>query len=178
MFGRQVAVVVMAGVLGLVGCASDAGAGGSEPTDVTAGPSTATSPTAASSSAATPPSTSDRPTPVPVTGPDQQLVAMEVTGGFAGVRKAVTLWGDGSVHTSDKGEQGVGRTSAAQFTELRTLLGDPALDEAPDLTRNAQARDLFQYTLRFDGRTVMTDRSSPEPALDRLIDALSPWLPK
>lgn len=180
MFGRQVAVVVMAGVLGLVGCASDAGAGagGSEPTDVTAGPSTATSPTAASSPAATSPAASDGPTPVPVTGPDQQLVTMEVTGGFAGVRKAVTLRGDGSVHTSDKGEQGVHRTSPAQFTELRTLLGDPALDEVPNLTRDAQARDLFQYTLRFDGRTVITDRSGPAPALDRLIDALSPWLPR
>ncbi|MDQ1043195.1 hypothetical protein QFZ76_001431 [Streptomyces sp. V4I2] len=37
---------------------------------------------------------------------------------------------------------------------------------------------MFQYTLGFDGRTVVTDRSAEQPALDRLIDALSEWLPE
>lgn len=158
MFGRCVAVVVMAGMLTLVGCGSDGGAGAAEPTGGVVGTSTG-------------------PSPVPVTGPDQVLVTMEVTGGFAGVRKQVTLRGDGTVHTDDKGERAVRRVGAAEFAELRTLLGDPALDDVSDFTRNMEAADLFQYTLRFDGRTVMTDRSAEEPALDRLLGALSEWLP-
>ncbi|MFE5813935.1 hypothetical protein [Streptomyces sp. NPDC056479] len=176
-------VTAAAVLLGLGGCASDKGAGGAEQTDVAVGASTATSPSVSPSvsppsSPSPAPTTSPTPTPVPVTGPDQQLVTMVVTGGFAGVHKEVALRGDGSVHTSDKGERAVHRASAAEFTELRTLLGDPALDEVSDVTRNMEAADLFQYTLRFDGRTVMTDRSAEEPALDRLIDALSEWLPQ
>ncbi|MGW4872618.1 hypothetical protein [Streptomyces chartreusis] len=178
------AVVMVAGLLGLLGCASEQGAAGAERTDVAAGtptaasPSAPASPTPASPTPATPPSESPRPSPVPVTGPDQLLVTMEVTGGFAGVQKEVALRGDGTVHTSDKGERAVRRTSAAQFTELRTLLGDPALDDVSDFTKNMQAADLFQYTLRFGGRTIRTDLSAEEPALDRLVHALSAWLPK
>ncbi|NUP17761.1 MAG: hypothetical protein HOZ81_17045 [Streptomyces sp.] len=171
-----VVVLVAASVLGPVGCSSEEGAGSAvEPTDAAAG-----SPPAASGSvpSSAPPPASPTPSPVPVTGPDQKLVTMVVTGGFAGVRQEVTLRGDGTVHTADKGGRAVRRTDAAQFTELRTLLGDPALDDVADLTKNREAADLFQYTLRFDGRTVMTDRSAEEPALDRLIEALSAWLPK
>ncbi|WP_435213137.1 hypothetical protein [Streptomyces sp. bgisy034] len=173
------AVVMVAGLLGLAGCASERGAAGAEQTDVAAGTPTATSPsTPASPAPATPPSGSPRPSPVPVTGPDQLLVTMEVTGGFAGVQKEVALRGDGTVHTTDKGERAVRRTSEAQFTELRTLLGDPALGDVSDFTQNTQAADLFQYTLRFGGRTVRTDLSAEQPALDRLVHALSAWLPK
>lgn len=170
---------MVAGLLGLAGCASEQGAAGAERTDVAAGTPTATSPSAPASPApATSPSGSPRPSPVPVTGPDQLLVTMEVTGGFAGVQKEVTLRGDGTVHTTDKGERAVRRVSAAQFTELRTLLGDPALDDVSAFTKNMQAADLFQYTLRFGGRTVRTDLSAEEPTLDRLVHALSAWLPK
>ncbi|MCX4910974.1 hypothetical protein [Streptomyces sp. NBC_00878] len=114
---------------------------------------------------------------MPVTGPDQKLVTMTVSGGFAGVDQQVILRGDGRVQAVDKGEPVVRRTSAAQFTELRTLLGDSALDDVPDVTIDTGASDLFQYTLRFDGRTVKTDRSTVRPPLDRLIDALGEWLP-
>ncbi|WP_370254773.1 hypothetical protein [Streptomyces sp. V4I8] len=174
-------VVVAAGTLVLVGCGSDGGAGAAEPTDGQVSASTAGSPSVSPSTAASPaisPSASPSPSPVPVTGPDQVLVTMEVTGGFAGVHKEVTLRGDGTVHTDDQGKRAVRRTSAAEFTELRTLLGDPALDDVSDFTRNMEAADLFQYTIRFDGRTVRTDRSVEEPALDRLLDALGEWLPE
>ncbi|MFI6012770.1 hypothetical protein ACIBAG_28835 [Streptomyces sp. NPDC051243] len=102
---------------------------------------------------------------------------MVITGGFAGVHQEVTLRGDGTVHISDQGGRAVRRTGKAEFTELRTLLGDPALDDVSDFSMNTEAADMFQYTLRFDGRTVMTDRYAEEPALDRLIDALSGFLP-
>lgn len=181
-------MVCAAGVLALVGCSpGDGGDGGDtkKPTDtaratLTASPSSPAGPPTPSASASASPSVpaSASPSPVPVTGPDQKLVVMTVSGGFAGVNKEVILRGDGTVRTSDKGESAVHRTTAAQFTKLRTLLGDPALDDVPSFTMNMGAADLFQYTLRFDGRTVMTDRSTEEPALDRLIDALEKWLPQ
>ncbi|KAB1148325.1 hypothetical protein F7R91_10205 [Streptomyces luteolifulvus] len=174
-------MVFAAGVTGLAGCASGSGGSPGEPAD-TAG--TAVSSVTASSASPTPPrSPSLSPSapvgssPAPATGPEQKLVTMTVSGGLAGVHQQVTLRGDGSVRTSDKGESVVRRASAARFDELRTLLADPALADVPDVTRDMGAADMFQYTLRFDGRTVVTDRSAGEPALDRLIDALAEWLP-
>ncbi|MFF4586132.1 hypothetical protein [Streptomyces sp. NPDC001388] len=206
------AAVCAAGVLALAGCSSgdgpegkDGGSGGSaQGPAATAVSTTPSSPVASPSASAPPPASpspsapaSASPTPVPVTGPDQQLVTMAVTGGFAGVRQEVVLRGDGTVRVTDKGGSEVRRTTAAQFRELRTLLGgvskvphrgccaglskhplgDPELADVPSFTRDTGAADMFQYTLRFDGRTVTTDRSGEEPALDRLIDALDDWLP-
>lgn len=183
MLGRgaaAAAAVVTAGLLGLISCSFEGGG--------SAVPPTAASTDAVTTSAASPlpdpttptasPSAPGSPTPVPVAGPDQKLVSMTVTGGFAGVHQLVILRGDGTVYASEKGQPVVRRTSAAQFKELRTLLGDPALADVPDFTMNMGAVDMFQYTLQFNGRTVMTDRSGDEPALDRLIDALSAWLSK
>ncbi|WP_328492168.1 hypothetical protein OHS59_04965 [Streptomyces sp. NBC_00414] len=123
-------------------------------------------------------SASTSPSPVPTAGRDRKLVTMTVSGGFAGVQQEVILRGDGTVRTSDKGQAEVRRTSAAQFTRLRTLLGDPALDDVPGSTVDKGAADMFQYTLRFDGRTVVTDRSAEHPPLDHLIAALEKWLPR
>nr|WP_239157675.1 hypothetical protein [Streptomyces sp. SID13726] len=123
-------------------------------------------------------SASATPTPAPVTGPDQKLVTMTVTGGFAGVDRRVVLRGDGTARVTDKGRSVVRRTDAARFRELRTLLGDPALDDVPAFSMHAGGADMFQYTLTFDGRTVMTDRAGDESALDRLIAALSELLPR
>ncbi|MEU0411938.1 hypothetical protein ABZ307_29535 [Streptomyces griseorubiginosus] len=103
---------------------------------------------------------------------------MTVTGGFAGVHRTVILRGDGTAYTSEKGRPLVRRVAAARFLGLRTLLGDPALAEVPSFTMDMSARDMFQYTLTFGGRTVITDRSGDEPALDRLIAALSELLPR
>ncbi|KOU72294.1 hypothetical protein ADK57_10100 [Streptomyces sp. MMG1533] len=182
-------------VLGLAGCAFGSGESSAEPTDAAISTVTASSASSASSASTESPATSASPSPdspapspssssasaspspVPVTGPEQKLVTMTVSGGFAGVSRQVVLRGDGTVRVSDKGETVVRRTSAAQFGELRTLLGDPALAEVSEVTIDMGAADRFQYTLRFDGRTVMTDRSAEEPPLDRLIDALSEWLP-
>ncbi|MFF3937235.1 hypothetical protein ACFYZV_13715 [Streptomyces phaeofaciens] len=102
---------------------------------------------------------------------------MTVTGGFAGVHHEVVLRGDGTVRTTDRGGATVHELTDARFSELRTLLGDPALDDVPDISTGQGVADMFQYLLRFDGRTVITDRTSAQPALDALIDALSEWLP-
>lgn len=192
--GRAVlaGVVLAAGVLGATGCTLTIGETAGEPADVsvvtatasvtTPSPGASSSAPSVSTGASTPPSPSAPPsrtaTPVPVRGPDQKLVVMTVSGGFAGVHQQLILRGDGTVYTGHKGEPVVRSVGAARFRELRLLLGDPALEDVPDFTMNMAANDMFQYTLQFNGRTVMTDRSGREPALERLIDALSRWLPK
>ncbi|MFH8463004.1 hypothetical protein [Streptomyces sp. NPDC017991] len=189
------AAVFAATVLSLAGCSADGGEDAARPSDPSAGataspsaspPGELPSPTPPSPS---PPSVTDAasasvtapasgsPSPVPTAGRRQKLVTMTVSGGFAGVRQEVILRGDGTVRTSDEGDTEVRRASAAQFDQLRTLLGDPALDDVPASTVDKGAADLFRYTLRFDGRTVVTDRSAERPPLDRLIDALGAWLP-
>ncbi|WP_328869429.1 hypothetical protein OHT76_04570 [Streptomyces sp. NBC_00287] len=177
MIGRRTsATAALVCVAALSGCADEGPAAAPTPSAVTAAsPSPSPDePTPNPSQASSRP-----PTPVPTTGrSDPKLVVMTVTGGFTGVHQTVILRTDGTVYTSEKGEPNVRRTTKAQFTELRTLLGDPALAEVPSFTMDMDAKDMFQYTLRIDGRTVITDRSTVEPALDRLIDALDDWLPR
>ncbi|MCQ9185338.1 hypothetical protein KMT30_41220 [Streptomyces sp. IBSBF 2953] len=174
--------------LALAGC-SAGDDGKAEPTDeATVGvtisdppPSSASSASSVPSSPAASPSTSDPAGASPsasVTGQGRTLVAMTITGGFAGVDREVILRGDGTVRTTDRGGSGVRRTSAAEFARLRALLADPALDKAPAFSLDGGAADKFRYTLQFDGRTITTDRTSDSPALKRLIDALEKWLPK
>jgi hypothetical protein len=156
------AAVCAVTVLGLAGCSADGGGDAARSSDPSAG------------AMITP---SGRPSAVPTAGPRQKLVTMTVSGGFAGVRREVVVRGDGTVRTTDEGDTEVRRSGAARFARLRTLLADPALDDVPASTVDRGAADLFRYTLRFDGRTVVTDRSVRRPSLDRLIDALEEWLP-
>ncbi|MYX37955.1 MULTISPECIES: hypothetical protein [unclassified Streptomyces] len=187
------AVVFLAtATLGSTGCTLTIGKTSGAPADggvVTATASAASpspTPPSASASASAAPSPSLAPTsspsrgatPVPVRGPGQKLVVMTISGGFAGVHQEVTLRGDATVLTRGRGGPVVYRAGAARFRELRILLGDPELEDVPDFTMNMSAHDMFQYTLQFNGRTIMTDRSSELPALERLINALSRWLPK
>lgn len=168
--------MVAVAIAGLAGCTFETGGGPARAeTTVTATPSPTPEPAKPTPSA---PPSSRPPTPVPTTGrADPKLVVMTVTGGFAGVHETVILRTDGTIYTSANGEPNARRTTEAQFTELRTLLGDPALAEVPGFTRDMGAVDRFEYTLNINGRTVITDRSTEEPALDRLIDALDDWLP-
>ncbi|MFC4502865.1 MULTISPECIES: hypothetical protein [Streptomyces] len=171
--GSAVVTVCATGVLALAGCTSGEDGGTAEPTRSTTGTAAPASPASPSASA----TAAASPTPVPVTGPGQKLVTMTVSGGFAGVRQEVVLLGDSTVRTTEEDKVEVSPATKAEFTELRTLLGDPALEDVPGTAMSSGAADMFQYTLRFDGRTVVTDRTSDGPALDRLIDALSEWLP-
>lgn len=190
MFGRVSAAVAVACLLALAGCTFEGGgstASEATETEVSAAstpaspsePASASPSTSPGASPSQSPSASPSPTPVPVKSPGQTLVSMKISGGFAGVGQSVVLRGDGTVHASDdrKGSV-VHRTTAAEFRELRLLLGDPALDDVSDVTWNMSAADMFQYEVRFDGRTVLTDRSAEEPPLDALISALSEYLPK
>jgi hypothetical protein len=170
--------VLAAGALAAAGCATaDDGRGGAAPQGPTAAGSVSAprSPGSPSSGSPSAPVASAG-TPVPVTGPAQRLVTMTVGGGLAGVRQEVTVRGDGTVRTADRGRTTVRRAGAARFLRVRTLLGDPALAKVPAVTVDPHAADLFRYTVRFDGRTVVTDRSAPRPALDRLVDELNGWL--
>ncbi|MFF5498410.1 hypothetical protein [Streptomyces aquilus] len=200
MFRSGAVVVAAVGVLALTGCGAQ-NSGGAAPEATGDATTTAPGVTAdattpapkATAHAATPApgvtadattptpeasASSSAPTPVPVADPDQKLVSLIISGGFAGVSRQVVLRGDGTVHARDNGGSTTRHLRTAEFTRLRTLLGDPALDEVPDVTVDTGAADLFQYRLHVDGRTVTTDRSAAHPALDRLIDALSAFLPK
>lgn len=190
-------MVCTAAALALAGCSAGDDGKAAEPPDesvvtvsVSDGPtasappsptiSAAASPSAPvspSASASAPGSAAGSQSPVPVTGPEQKLVIMTVSGGFAGVNRQLVLRGDGTVRTTDRGRSAVRRTTPAQFTSLRTLLGDPALADVPAFSLDGGAADRFRYTLQFDDRAVTTDRSSDVPALDALIDALEKWLP-
>ncbi|MDQ0603832.1 hypothetical protein QF037_008177 [Streptomyces canus] len=184
MWGRVSAAVVVVCVLALAGCTFDGGGStAAEATETEA--SAASTPASSSAPASTTPSASagssarPSPTPVPVRSPGQTLVSMKISGGFAGVGQSVVLRGDGAVHAVDdrKGSV-VHRTAAAEFEKLRLLLGDPALNDVSDVTMNMGAADMFQYEVRFEGRTVRTDRSAEQPPLDALISALRAYLPK
>ncbi|SNX56497.1 hypothetical protein SAMN06272735_0948 [Streptomyces sp. TLI_55] len=190
MFRSGAVAVAAVGALALTGCgaeesggagpgstlasaAQDSRAAAPEPTVTSGADSSGAAAPEATAGATTP-----APSPTPTPDPAQTLVSLSISGGFAGVSRQVVLRGDGTVHARDNGTSATRHLRAAEFTRLRTLLGDPALGEVPDLTVNTGAADLFQYRLRFDGRTLTTDRSAAHPALDRLIDALSAFLPK
>jgi hypothetical protein len=114
---------------------------------------------------------------VPVTGPKQKLVTMTVTGGFAGVDQKVVLRGDGRVQARTRATPWCAvraRPSSRNCARCSAIRRSPM---SPTFTINTGAADMFQYALQFNGRTVMTDRSAEQPPLDRLIDALSEWLP-
>lgn len=188
---RSSAIVCAAvGVLALAGCAVEDDGKAAEPTDgATAAVTVSDAPPSASPAPSSPAPSSPSASPsasvpatgaspsAPATGHDGNLVAMTVTGGFAGVNREVIVHGDGTVRTTDRGASGTRRTGAGQLTRLRTLLADPALADVPAFSLDGGAADTFRYTLQFDGRTVTTDRSAHEPALDRLIDALEKLLP-
>ncbi|MGW0578447.1 hypothetical protein ACWD25_21320, partial [Streptomyces sp. NPDC002920] len=117
--GSAVVTVCATGVLALAGCTSGEGGGTAEPTRSTTGTAAPASPSASATAAASP-------APVPVTGPGQKLVTMTVSGGFAGVRQEVVLLGDSTVRTTEEDKVEVSPATKAEFTELRTLLGDTA----------------------------------------------------
>ncbi|MFC8347259.1 hypothetical protein [Streptomyces sp. NPDC057280] len=178
MFRSGAVAMTAVRALALTGCGAADSGGATPGSSLASGTEEAGAPTPEVTAGATTPAPSPTPTPVPTADPAHKLVSLSISGGFAGVSQQVVLRGDGTVHARDQGRSATRHLAAAEFTELRTLLGDPALDEVPDVTVDTGAADLFQFRLRFDGRTVMTDRSVAHPALDRLIDALSTFLPK
>ena len=186
---RGSAIVCTAAMaLALAGCSGGRDGKAAEPTDeATVGVTVSDAPPPSAPASPSSPAASASPgAPNPGTIPSasatgqsgRKLVTMTISGGFAGVNREVILRGDGTVRTTDRGASGVHRTTAAQFTRLRTLLADPALDAAPASSLDRGAADRFRYTLQFDGRTVTTDRTADKPALKRLIDALETWLSK
>ncbi|WP_256096406.1 protealysin inhibitor emfourin [Streptomyces sp. LUP30] len=187
MLTRGSAIVCTAAMaLALAGCSAGRDGRAAEPTDeATVGVTVSDAPPpSAPASPSSPAASPSAPNPGTVpsasaTGQSgRKLVTMTISGGFAGVNREVVLRGDGTVRTTDRGASGVRRTTAAQFTRLRTLLADPALDAVPASSLDRGAADRFRYTLQFDGRTVTTDRTADKPALKRLIDALETWLSK
>ncbi|MEU8764488.1 hypothetical protein [Streptomyces sp. NPDC048659] len=129
-------------------------------------PGTTTAPGTATTSA----------TPAPPTehpAPQDALVEVTVTGGFAGVDNRLVVREDGTYTTSRRGKPDEsGRMTPAGLAGLRAALDDPAYARVPDRPSGAPVADGFQYTVTHTGRTVTAgDRERPA-ALDRVFGAL------
>ncbi|MFI6876035.1 hypothetical protein ACIBL6_21660 [Streptomyces sp. NPDC050400] len=106
-----------------------------------------------------------------LTGSGHDAVSLSVSGGFAGVRHGVEVTSGGDVFLVD----GAGdRTQADDLTRTEKEKLDGLLDtvdavDPPSRAVDDRARDLFEYRLQFDGRTVVTDGSKGLGAVDDLI---------
>ncbi|MFE3070220.1 hypothetical protein [Streptomyces sp. NPDC059247] len=160
--GRRRGTLLLAGVLafGASGCGpGDAPVPGGPPS-VTSGPAlpgTATGPG----------------TPATEPRPDEVLVEVVVSGGFAGIRNRLVVRYDGAwTSGSGGGPARTGRQSPAEAGALRAALEDPAYAQVPDRPTGRPIADGFQYELTHRGRLVVAGDGERPPALQRVFAAL------
>ncbi len=110
--------------------------------------------------------------------PARTLIALDVTGGFAGIHDRVTVADDGAVAASRSidARRGTGRLAAGEMDALRAARDAARLAELPPVSRTENAADLFEYDLTdFSGdapiRVVADDLSLP-PGLAALVQLL------
>ncbi|MFI1939172.1 hypothetical protein ACH44C_18690 [Streptomyces purpureus] len=157
--------LVLAVAAGISGCAT-----GDTPPPPSAAPPPAASPsTAASPSPATSPSAS----PQRAADPDEVLVSVNVSGGFAGVSNELRVHGDGrwTVRTG-KGQDRTGRMTGAEVARLRASLEAPAYARVPVRPTGPTVFDGFQYVIAHDHRVVVAADGERPDALRRVFDAL------
>ncbi|MCX2183423.1 hypothetical protein KV205_23245 [Streptomyces sp. SKN60] len=106
--------------------------------------------------------------------PQEDLVEVVVSGGFAGVRNKLVVHYDGSwTLRRGTGEPTTGRMTPAQVAELRAALEDPAYAQVPDRPTGRPVADGFEYAVTYAHRLVLTrDGEDRPPALQRVFDAL------
>ncbi|MEU8617017.1 hypothetical protein [Streptomyces sp. NPDC048623] len=106
--------------------------------------------------------------------PQDVLVEVAVSGGFAGVRNKLVVHYDGS-YTLRKGtgEPTTGRMTPDGVAALRAALEDPAYAQVPDRPTGRPVADGFEYAVTYAHRLVLTrDGEDRPPALQRVFDAL------
>ncbi|WP_128374584.1 hypothetical protein [Streptomyces cavernae] len=177
------AVATAAVTLLMVGCADDPGPAGEAtrtPDSAPATPRTKPPESSPLSPSSAPPSPST--TPAPSTSPEPTtsrpqpaplLVDFRITGGFIGRQDRLLLRTDGTYTVSTR--SGPGRTerlAPAELAALRTDLTEADLGSLPTRMIDPNARDLFEYRITHDGRTIVTDRTRRMPALEKVIDEL------
>ncbi len=92
--------------------------------------------------------------------PTPTLVTMDISGGYAGVDRGVTVAEDGFCTVRDRDEtRSRPRVGRQELTRLRALLEAADLAAQPSHSIDPHLRDGFHYRLRYHDRTVVTDLS-------------------
>ncbi|MFF0436182.1 hypothetical protein ACFYU9_28725 [Streptomyces sp. NPDC004327] len=106
--------------------------------------------------------------------PQDVLVEVGVSGGFAGVGNKLVVHYDGAYTVRHGTKPPVpGRLTPAQAAELRAALEDPAYAKVPERSTGDSVRDGFTYEVTYGHRLVVTqDGAARPPALQRVFDAL------
>ncbi|MFE6101839.1 hypothetical protein ACFVQ4_17935 [Streptomyces laurentii] len=122
-----------------------------------------------------PPASSAAPASGAEPAPQDQLVEVVVSGGFAGISHRLVVRYDGS-YTRTRGtkEPTSGRMDPAGTAALRAALEDPAYARVPERPATAPTvADGFTYQVTYGQRVVVTQDGTPRPpALQRVLDAL------
>lgn len=107
------------------------------------------------------------------------LVALEQTGGIAGVRDQLTVAADGTFHAV-RGNPPVdetGHLSAGELESLRSQLESIDFGRLPTRVDADESADHFLYAVTYDGRTVrIRDDAIPsqlKPLLSQLMNLMS-----
>ncbi|MYW69448.1 hypothetical protein GTY65_36065 [Streptomyces sp. SID8379] len=92
-------------------------------------------------------------------GSGSDAVSLSVSGGYAGVRHGVEVTPDGDVFLVDReGDRAQAKSlTPAEETKLRSLIEAVDATALPPRSVDEDARDLFEYRLKYDGRTLVTD---------------------
>ncbi|WP_329126138.1 hypothetical protein [Streptomyces sp. NBC_01465] len=108
---------------------------------------------------------------------DAGVVSLNVSGGFAGVRRGIEIRPGGKVLVTDrKGGHTSRDLSDAERTRLGSLLDAVDFAALPARSIDERSRDRFEYRLVHNGRTLVTDGSRDLGAADDLIAQLERWI--
>jgi hypothetical protein len=100
------------------------------------------------------------PTPSAAATEAGTLVTMDVSGGYAGVDRGVTVAEDGTCTLRERAETRRGTPlTTERLARLRGLLEAADLAARPAENIDPHLRDSFRYRLHYRGRTVVTDLS-------------------
>ncbi|MFG2824603.1 hypothetical protein ACGFX4_34880 [Kitasatospora sp. NPDC048365] len=144
------AAAALVAVVTLTGC----GRGPAAPAD---GPTATAAPTAATAEPA----------------PQDLLVEVTVSGGFAGVDNSVVVHTDGAytIRVGSKPPRS-GQLAPAELAELRAALADPAYAKLPARPTGPPIADGFQYLVTSGHRQIVAADGDRPPALARVLGAL------
>ncbi|MEV6956421.1 hypothetical protein [Streptomyces sp. NPDC051183] len=174
-FRTAVVTAVVPVVLVLGGCTSE---GSDTPPSGDGGVTVSAQPTpSGSGSQSPPPSRSGTPgaSPTPrAPDPDETLVRVTRSGGFAGTTHSLEIKGDGSFLRLDgKARQtGTGKLSAAELEKLRTALREADFAHLPRVSMGETVYDGYTYAVVHGGYEVAAAEGSVPPGLSKVIAAL------
>ncbi|MEU7484285.1 hypothetical protein [Streptomyces sp. NPDC042319] len=102
--------------------------------------------------------------------PAAEDVSLAITGGMAGVSQGIEVHPDGSVVlTGRKGDPAVPDLTRAEHKKLDSLLAAVDFADLPARSISATSADRFEYQLKYDGHSLVTDRSTDLGPADDLI---------